>query len=291
MVSIDIERSLVMLTFWTLILIFMTIAAHELGHAWAMGERGVPVKTISLIGISWPSAPWWLTWRLPIKSSRFPGTEWMVTPIIIGAYVLADEKAMENAPTRDVVYISAMGPIASVLIGIVLMGFARLGSQLDISGISMRILVEGVILFGTIGMIWVFRDWVARWICPVMGITIFVLVLIVMYTMGVFNSLVGPIGLVALIAEHASSASEASTDMAAKGLDYFGLWEVAALAGLISILIGITNLLPFLPLDGGHIMQSIMPQSWQRWHMCVSGGLFILLIIIAFTSDFIRIFS
>lgn len=275
-----------MLTFWTIVLILLTLSVHELGHAWAMREKGVSIKRVALLGIPWPN----ITLRLPIKSSRFPGTEWVIHPLVLGAYVEPKEGTLEKVSHQDSIYIYAMGPIASVLIGVVLMGFARLGMQLDHSGITPRFFLEGLSFVALVGGMWYFRAWIAKWLCPVLSIATLTLVVIVMWFFGAFESLAGPIGLVSIISEHATNVSDASGNMAAHGIDYFSTWRILSMAGLISILIGVSNLMPFLPLDGGHIIKHFLPQSWQKWYPRVSAVLFIWLVVIAFASDFMRIF-
>jgi len=275
-----------MLTFWTIFLILSTVSVHELGHAWAMREKGIGIKRIALIGIPWPN----ITWRLPIKSSRFPGTEWVIHPMVLGAYVEPKEDEFEAATPKDSIYIYSMGPIASVLIGIIFMGFARVGTLIDQSGLTAQANLQIVTWFGSAVLIWVFREQIAKWLSAVLGVALFFLVIIAMYVLGLFESLAGPVGVVNLVSEHASNASNASQSMAVHGIDYFSTWQVFYMAGLISIMLGLSNLIPFLPLDGGHILRQYMPHGWREWYMRISFALFISLVVLALASDLMRIF-
>ena len=117
-----------MLTFFTIMLVLASLSVHELGHAWAMSERNIPIKRISLLGMPWPN----ITWRLPIRLKRFPDAEWVLHPLIIGAYVdTVEEKVLNRIPPRDRIYIAAMGPIASIVAGIILIGFAVTAIRID----------------------------------------------------------------------------------------------------------------------------------------------------------------
>lgn len=278
-----------MLTFFTIMLILGTASVHELGHAWAMRERGVAIKRISLIGLPWPR----IMWRLPIRSKKFPDTEWVVHPLILGAYVQpVDEKAMETMPPNDAIYIAAMGPIASVLIGVVLMGFAVTAISIDGSNaLTMKALYAVGTTTFILMLTWYLRVFIARFICLLLGIVMVGLIIWTVVQFGLMKSLAGPVGLVDMIHTYAGSETDVHRQFMARGVEYFAIWNAFYFAGIISLAIGATNLLPLVPLDGGHIMAAHMPKRWHVRYKYVSGFLFIALIALAFTSDGLRILN
>ena len=85
---------------------------------------------------------------------------------------------------------------------------------------------------------------------------------------------------------------QGSSDAAKEGTDSF-LWVL----GLISLSIALLNLLPFLPLDGGHIVFAIVegirgravPRAIYERVSVVGIGLVLLLFVIGLTNDIGRL--
>ena len=92
-----------------------------------------------------------------------------------------------------------------------------------------------------------------------------------------FKAIVGPVGLVKIVGQHS-----------------VGFKEAFLLSGLISFAIGVTNALPFFPLDGGQLTGILLAKitknpDVQKSYNKISGFLFVALIIFAFYSDFVNL--
>lgn len=276
-----------MLTLFTIMLVLASASVHELGHAWAMSERNVPIKRISLLGLPWPN----ITWHLPIRSKRFPGTEWVLHPMVLGAYVQPmDENALEKISPRDRVYIAAMGPIGSVAAGVVLMGFAITAIRIDTANaITLSALYSAGISIASLAVLWFLRHFIARFICLLIGVAMLGLIIWAIMQFGLFKSFIGPIGLVDIVHTYAGSETDVHKRFVAVGVEYFAIWNAFYLAGILSILIGLSNLLPFAPLDGGHIAVAYMSPRWRSRFEYVTKRAVLALFAVAIASDVLRI--
>ncbi len=269
-----------MLTLLVVFFVMLTISAHELGHAIAMRERGIPIEIISLLGI-----PGLATWHLPIRSTWFPGTKWVMHPIIIGAYVKPDADALQRASARDVIYISAMGPIMNIVIGVPLVAIARLSMHIDAGALSLPAVGISVGVCGATYLLWVFRDWLARWIFPVLTIIVLGIAIWSIVRANPFESMAGPVGLVDIIRLNATPSAAMMESASRVGIEYLSLWNAMHMVGVVSIIIGLSNLLPFLPFDGGHILRAMLSERWHALHHRVSWTGFLSLIALALASD------
>jgi len=138
---------------------------------------------------------------------------------------------------------------------------------------------------------WYLRVFIARFICPLLGVAMVGLIIWTVVQFGLMQSFTGPVGLVDMIHTHAGTETAVHKQFVASGVEQFAIWNALHFAGVVSIAIGATNLLPFAPLDGGHIMAAHMPQRWHVRYKYVSGFLFLALIALAFASDGMRILS
>lgn len=260
-----------------------SLSVHELGHAFAMRQCGVGVKSISLLGI-----PGLGTIKLSIRSRMFPGTEWFVHPFIIGAYVEPNENDMERLSTRDALYVYGMGPLASIafLFATLLMlaiGFCALQVLALAVGMTpnQKWLDGSVAVLGlscALGLIWYFRRAICQYALLPIGCVSAALVIHSIAAKGGFTIA----GLSDVVGE-IHSARQGRVDTSGGLL--LELVQAVILGGILSAVLGLVNLVPLVPLDGGHMMRVVLPKRWQDAYAYLTLPVFAVLMILQFGKD------
>ena len=247
----------------------VSLSVHEIGHAYAMRECGVRVEAISLLGIRLRGLG---TLRLPVKFRFFPGTEWRVHPLIVGAYVEPDEAGMKALSRGDALYVLGMGPLANILFSLVVVFvLAVLVGALEVTGVypgaSFLGLEKTAVLAGLITGGW----WLRRTVCQFLLLPIGCLLLLYL-VYAVFPVVGTPIpgisDLVAGIHELRGSA-DSSPPL------FFEIVLAIAIGTALSVFLGLGNLLPFVPFDGGVMMRTLFPSMWRDSYSYVTAPFFV----------------
>ena len=262
-----------------------SVSIHELGHAFAMRQCGVTVKSISLLGI-----PGLGTIRLPIKSRFFPGTNWYVHPLIIGAYVEPEEAEMQSLSRRDALYIYGMGPLMNILftLGVAFVCVTVI-LAVDIFGRfrgvtpPWKMFVMPLVFVGlgtVLTALWYFRRLVCQFILLPIGWWLAVTMAYFVFTKGgmPLDGLSDQIGDI-------HGAGPKMMDGLPPSIALTIAMAVMLGAGL-SVLLGLANLIPLVPLDGGHMMRFALPIAWRDAYIFVTAPVFAILILLQFGKDF-----
>ncbi len=262
-------------TFFVIMLVMVSISVHELGHAFAMRECGVRVERISLIGV-----PGLGTFRIPVRLSQFPGTEWVIHPFVIGAYVMANEDDMEKASARDRVFISAAGPLANIAFAFVLAGCATAAVLTEVlSGSLLGAVVGALVLCGPLFAVgwlaWRFRRFLARYAVPCI-----VVLALALFLRGIRSSVLTPYGTSDFVRDiHVhSQAVQGSTEG-------FGLYFALAIGAILSAGLGILNLIPLIPLDGGQIVREYLPARWKDAYSLLTFPIVAIMLLMSLGKD------
>ena len=294
-----------------LVLFYVGITVHELGHAYGCRRVDVPVKEISVLGWKLPRVP---GIELPIKSRTFPQTRWVVHPFIVGAYMQPDEDRMKALTRRDRVAILAAGPVASCLYGFALLALAAVlatigaalgcgdcgrtaadaGDAIDPASI-VTFGIAAVVSTALFGLCYALR-W-SRWLHgPLLGLGVIATPLL-LYVFGIMISeavagqkpwsevFVGPFGLVRICRD--AIASAVTDDGATTGLKVLAsaVAMAMALAGGLSVFIGIANMAPLIAGDGTMIIMEYLPDRAAQWLYRVTIAIVVALLVFGVVGD------
>lgn len=252
----------------------IAISLHELGHAFAMRQHGIPLQEITLFGIGKRL----FTFRL---RSFFGETPINIRLIPLGAYVAPTEegaKLVKLLPYSKQAHVFGAG----IIINLALFTFIEaLREALHATPIWW---FAGAALAVTIAFL-VFNRILSAYMLPVMGPLLIYLILrsLLSGTVAPEEVIGGPVAVFDIFGTHVREHS-----------DFIGF---LSLTGLLSIAIGTTNMLPFYPLDGGHLfagaVEKIVGKSrfvtvgkYLKPAMVVCGAA---LILTALGSDFLRV--
>lgn len=242
-------------------LLCVSMFVHELGHALYMQKYGVRIKTFS-IGLNCPL-------KIQFKSERvLGGATVQITPLLVGAYVEPAEDGVEtlqSLPYKERADVSGAGPLANIMFAVLLvLVYKALLKGWDFFEPSTMI---GV---GVLAALYYGRKILSRYIFLPLGI-----VLTASLVWGVIHdpleTVAGPIGIIKMATEHSSSVA-----------------EIVIFSVLISLAIGLMNLLPFYPLDGGRIAEALLQNRSERAQNAfrlVGVVLLLLLVGLAFAAD------
>lgn len=274
------------LTVSIVLLIFASVAVHELGHAVAMRRLGVQVDTVSLLGF-----PGLGTVELPIKHSLFPGTRWVLHPLILGAYVKPDEEDIKRLSSREKDIIAGAGPLANVCFSIVLLALAAatFGVAKILSGVGTRALALQVALAaGTLGVVvlswmlawflWRCREFVTAYLLLPLGF-----VFLAYFAYG-FVTRYGLYG-VGSMTETTQILHQGSAKMADKPV-LVQVGYAALMSAVVSMMLGLGNLMPLMPLDGGHMLRErIRHQRLKDMHAYATIPIVLALTLLPLAKD------
>jgi Zn-dependent protease len=241
---------------WTaiaILLLIASVAAHEAAHALALRRLGFRIIEV---GVGIPIGP-----RLKIDSGRLPFRV-VLSPILLGAYVMPDPddaEAIAALPYRDRAWYSGAGVLVNLVIGTAALALV---AALDGHWLSSAVTAAvGVVL-------WVARRPFCSYGIPVLGLP--VLALTAWSLTSTLGQPEGPVGLVT-------------------GLQSNSLTTAILLAGLASIGLGLLNMLPMLPFDGGHVIEAALDSRGgseaTRWFSGVTGALSAALVLYVLGSD------
>jgi membrane-associated protease RseP (regulator of RpoE activity) len=215
----------------------LTVTLHELGHAVHMRRNGVSIKEICVLGIG----PVVFEFRLPY----FGETPMRVRAIPVGAFVLPDKRGLETIKqasflARGEIY--GAGIVANVAAAVALFGFAIAISK---SNHFEGILIFAACLLGSWGLMQA-----VRWIS--VGLPFIGLGLLAWTAQGLLtgktkaaSTFAGPI----TISNYFSNQVHTHPSSVQEGL---------ILGILLSLVLGMGNLFPFMPFDGGHLCKNLL---------------------------------
>lgn len=300
-----------------IVLIVAGWSFHELGHALACRYCCIPVKRIALFGWYIPGLG---TIRLPIWSRYFPEAEWVVHPLLVGAYMVPDEVAFDAAPRKCRYLVLVMGPIASIGYGLFFLILAQLlgiaawmmtagwgcrvvpgaGRDSSLLGPGLRaecvdMALEAALYGSVLAGVYLFRQrgWfhflllLSGCLClPIMMYLIYAaLGEIAAGTRDWKDLFPGMVGMVVQIHElFASWGVDATRPL---------LWRlsvVAYMVGYTSCVIGVFNMSPMLAGDGTMILMELFPRHARRlWSGTVT--IIAIFVIAGCVSDAVRVWS
>jgi membrane-associated protease RseP (regulator of RpoE activity) len=247
-------------------LIILSIALHVLGHALAMKRYGIGIERAGLgLGVG-PR----LTFRVP--RVEFPLT---LSPFLVGAYVLPAEgesERIKELPYRAQALIFGSGVLANLLFGLLILSGLSLFYAFEPLYSRQRSLTVSVVALTLAWGLWAGRYFVCRYLVPLLGVGLLAYVVYGLFFALGGSGAMGPVGITREVVANASSP--------AKALEF---------AALISLGIGMTNMLPLLPLDGGRIFQAglskvnqLAANIWGGLSLCAGLALIVLIL----TNDF-----
>ena len=258
-------------TITVIVIILLSVAVHELAHAIAMRECGVRVMRISLLGSYGPRM------RLPIRSRYFPGTEWVMHPIVIGAYLEIAEDDIRRLPLPDQVYIKAMGPLGSVAFAVACVALFAFIS-LFASGPSLDTVHVTAAAVAIVVLMWCERRVIACCLTPFLIILGALLASAYIYMM-----VTHPVGV---------SDGVAMTLTAAEAKLHDGGFHAGAEAlygilygAIFSAFIGVLESMPVARFDGGHIVTAYLPAAWHSRYRALSAPVAVFLLAMPLLKD------
>lgn len=269
-----------------LLVLFIVIFIHELGHVVAFRRVGVEIDTMS-VGIPWGP-------RISIKSKflrRYAGANFtlVLSPLVLGGYVKPDKDEEEDRLSSDekaLVY--GGGVIANILLFLFIYSMMVVTVIINFGardvGVPMLPFLGKHNPWVTLGFVGLlagnllyYARFVCRWVFPFIGIAVSVLVALLLWKMLADTALLAKAGFIE-IAGQTQSASEAG---------YF--WSYV---GSLSFIIGLGNLLPFYPLDGGHIgmihVRKFTPKL-EPYYKRLGMVVVICLLVLQFVPDLYRL--
>jgi membrane-associated protease RseP (regulator of RpoE activity) len=276
-------------TIGILVLLELSLVVHELGHAFAMRQCGVRILRISLFGfpgLSFISVP--VTIRLPIRARWLPDTEWVIHPLLpLGAYVMPHEEDAARVSRAQDLYISGMGALTNFIFGLALIGLtAGVAPEWFVSpdSAASMVLYAGllIIIAAAMWLLWRYRVFFCRRLLLAVGIVSLVLVVLMIVTMTQAErmEMLADFGFLVSIKEFYVWSQEFANTGVKDTIAY-----TLVISGGLSIGLGALNLMPLLPLDGGHMMNHYMPRVLRTPYSAVSVVLVYPLLVLSLWND------
>ena len=218
----------------TLVILLVLLSAflHEMGHIYWLRHYGIKVKDFGF-GIPLPYLTLTFWWK---------GVRCRLSPLIIAAYVKAEDGAFESMSCRQKLDVSGGGPwvniafcFTSLLVASVLIGDLRFLYLIIVTGVITLIPK----LFG-------------RYLMVPIGCVLMILMLVRIFLPPELAGAGGGGSIWSFIAEHAVSVPTS-----------------IAVAGIISLELAALNALPLIPLDGGRSVEALIarrsPEKAERF--------------------------
>jgi hypothetical protein len=276
-------------TIGMLVLLELSIIVHELGHAFAMRQCGVRVMRISLLGfpgLGFISVP--VTIRLPIRTRWLPDAQWVIHPLLpLGAYVMPNEEDAARMTRVQDMYISGMGPLTNFIFGLALIGLTVgiVPEWFVTRGTAASVVLYAGLLIGIVAAMWVlwrYRLFFCRRLLLAVGIVFLVLMVVIVafMTHAERMQLLTGIGFLTGIKD-IYEWSQAFASYGVKDIIAYTL----AISGGMSIVLGAFNLIPLLPLDGGHMMNHYVPRMLHTPYTAISVVLVYPLLVLSLWND------
>lgn len=266
--------------------LFIVILVHEFGHLVAMRRVGMEVDTLA-VGVRW--GPY-----IEIESEflrRYAGPKFklVLSPLVLAGYVKASDSEQEEKLRDDekaLVY--GGGVIANILLTLFIFcivavvvawksGGGSIAANIPlVGGLPTWMIVPVPFLFA-LALLY-FARFICRFIFPIIGVLMFALLAFVFWRISLDVGLLASGGFV----EFASETGKAGRQ------GYF--WVYVA---YLSFVVGLGNLLPLYPLDGGHIgmihvrrFTPAIEPAYRRLGMATV----IVLLVLQFVPDIYRLF-
>jgi membrane-associated protease RseP (regulator of RpoE activity) len=211
------------------VLFLGTIVAHEAGHYASMRRAGVRIHSA---GVGFPFPPTFTVYRK--KNPDGTVTKFQLSPWVLGAFVRADErdeKRIDELPYRQFTWIMGSGVVINLALGLVLLSLAAL---------TIGNWTGCLAYLAAATLLWLGRKLFAAYVVPVLGIPALGLLIWGTVLAVMDHSQIGVVGTVRLF----SLADNASLAL--------------VLAGLLSVSLGILNMIPLFPFDGGRIFSRVL---------------------------------
>lgn len=256
-------------------LLWISLVIHELGHAYAAHEVGVRVERMSILGL-----PIGGTLRLPFRFPGMPDTELVVHPAVVGCYVSLAESDMETANQRDKLRVLSGGPIASIAFGFVLCIGAAICQVIAGSSPLVPPHVSLILCIGcAIAVLWIARQPIAEYALLSIGVAALMYAVSAVPVHDLLRA--SNVGFIVDLyhGKYLIGAPQSQTAYSAGApLSAIMAFQDVYFAGLLSTMLGISNLIPIPPLDGGQMVSLFVPEKLQR-SFAKSGSIIVLSII------------
>lgn len=211
------------------VLFLGSIALHEMAHLKAMQREGILIKSA---GLGLPLIP-----MIKVKRQRPDGghTTFHFSPWLIGGYVqpeTSEAEVLSALPYRRYAWIMGAGVVTNIVYGAVLLALAAVIDQAWWFALGSA---------ATVLVFWLARKFIAAYVVPVLGVGALAYL---------FWSLV------------AGTHAQAQMGIVGMGKTFAiaggGFIDALILAGLLSIIIGVINMAPLIPFDGGQLFGRIL---------------------------------
>ncbi len=265
--------------------LFIVILVHEFGHLVAMRRVGMEVDTLA-VGVRWGP-------HIKIESEflrRYAGPKFtlVLSPLILVGYVRpSDPEHEEKLRDDEKALVYGGGVIANILLAVFILGIVTAVTVWKNSGsiIAPNLpLVGGMHTWAIIPMLFLFAFlllYFARFVCkfifPIIGVLVFALVVYVFMEISLNADMLARGGFIELATQ---------TENAGQRGDF---WMYVA---YISVIVGLGNLLPLYPLDGGHLgmihVRRFVPR-FEPYYRRLGMVCVIFLLVFQFVPDLYRL--
>lgn len=223
------------LNFVIICALIVTVTVHELGHAIVAKKYGVKIRNISLFGLG----PLLVSW----KSSFFNGARIGIAPIPYGAYVSFDEDSFERLSRKALDDISFAGPhmnfVTCALAGILYVFFFEVSRPLFIATV-----LSALLMFRPVKLIFLY------------GILPFVSLHFIWF-------MLTPDSMSVAIDKGFVTNIVSNNFFDTNNFVRNFLYNLV----VINLILGIGNMLPIFPLDGGHIAKRMIEKHLSEKHI------------------------
>ena len=266
--------------------LFIVILVHEFGHLVAMRRVGMEVDTLA-VGVRW--GPY-----IEIESEflrRYAGPDFklVLSPIVLAGYVKpSDPEQEERLRNDEKALVYGGGVVANILLAIFILsivsvmlawksGTGTIAANIPIvGGLPTWVIVPALLLSAL--LLLYFARFICQYIFPILGVLMFALLAFVFWRISLDVGLLANGGFI----EFASETEKAGRH------GYF--WMYIA---YLSFVVGLGNLLPLYPLDGGHIgmihVRRFTP-AIEPVYRRLGLAAVIVLLVVQFVPDLYRLF-